>query len=411
MSSGKPVLLLAYHFPPDNASGSARPYRFYKYLPEYGYEPHVITASPQTGVQLPRITFVPAPSPTRRTLFGWVERGLRKTIFTSDEGMVWAHEAKKAVARAMRQTKFYAIVSTFPPINSHLVGSWAHRKFGVPWIADYRDPLVGNPFRPASGLPGWTDRLLEHHFLRHADASLCVTDVVLREWRAQRPAAASKIHLLWNGFDPEDEYNSMAKPLPSRSRRLLTHVGTLYGARSPVSILESFRRLVENNRIRATAVSVRLIGQLDPLIEHAHVPLFQWLQQHDMLYMSEGLIPRQEAQVEAREADYLLLIDITERNSGYTVPAKLFEYIRVGRPILAYTDEGSPTDRILQKAGIPYQLLYRGESEECMDEKIMAFLRFPSDPTPQSQWFLDQFDGRRQTATLARLLDKLPQTK
>src|SRR4051794_15550419 len=45
MSSGKPVLLLAYHFPPDNASGSARPFRFYKYLPEYGYEPHVITAS------------------------------------------------------------------------------------------------------------------------------------------------------------------------------------------------------------------------------------------------------------------------------------------------------------------------------------------------------------------------------
>ena len=61
MSSGKPVLLLAYHFPPDNASGSARPFRFYKYLPEYGYEPHVITASPQTGVQLPRVTFAVCP--------------------------------------------------------------------------------------------------------------------------------------------------------------------------------------------------------------------------------------------------------------------------------------------------------------------------------------------------------------
>ena len=116
MSSGKPVLLLAYHFPPDNASGSARPFRFYKYLPEYGYEPHVITASPQTGVQLPRVTFAPA----RRQLEGRVRMGgtrARKTFFTSDEAMIWAHEAKKTVARAMRQTKFYAIVSTFPPVN------------------------------------------------------------------------------------------------------------------------------------------------------------------------------------------------------------------------------------------------------------------------------------------------------
>jgi len=191
MSSGKPVLLLAYHFPPDNASGSARPFRFYKYLPEYGYEPHVITASAQAGTQLPRVTFVPAP-PTGKTLLGWLERGLRKTFFTSDEAMLWVHDAKKAVARAMAQTKFHAVVSTFPPINSHLVASWAHRKFGVPWIADYRDPLVGDPFRLTSGLSGYTDRMLERHFLRYAAASLCVTDVVLREWRAQRPAPPPK---------------------------------------------------------------------------------------------------------------------------------------------------------------------------------------------------------------------------
>src|SRR5215210_156133 len=111
MSSGKPVLLLAYHFPPDNASGSARPYRFYKYLPEYGYEPHVITASAQTGTQFPRVTFVPAPS-TGKTPLGWAERALRKTFFTSDEAMLWVLDAKKAVAHAVDQTKFHAIVST-----------------------------------------------------------------------------------------------------------------------------------------------------------------------------------------------------------------------------------------------------------------------------------------------------------
>ena len=41
------VVLIAYHFPPDNAIGGARPWRFYKYLKRLGYECHVLTAARQ----------------------------------------------------------------------------------------------------------------------------------------------------------------------------------------------------------------------------------------------------------------------------------------------------------------------------------------------------------------------------
>ena len=404
-----PVLLVAFHFPPDPSSGSARPFRFYKFLPEFGYQPHVFTVGEQPASALPNVTYVPSEAfaATRKTLVGCMELALRKTFFRDDHGVLWAQAAKQAVARALRETPFKAVISTFPPINTHLVGSWVHKRYGLPWIADYRDPLVGNPFRQTLGLSAWADRTLERRFVRSATASLAITDVVFDEWKTRLPQHASNFHLLWNGFDPDDKV--VPDPIAGRANRVLAHVGTLYGHRTPEPVLSSLRRLLERGRIDTSALRIRLIGIIDPKIEQANTALFEWLRERGMLYISQGVVPREEAQHEARNADYLLLVDITDRG-GYAVPAKIFEYIRAGRPILAYTDEDSPVDRILSKAGIPYKAIYRGESEDRIDEKLLAFLSFSSDVTLPSEWFLDQFDGRRQTAVLARLLDKCVKT-
>ena len=77
------VLIFAYHFPPENASGGARPYRFFKYLSRLGYNCRVFTASDQTGRSDPNIEFVPDPFLThpRRNLSWQLERAVRKVVF------------------------------------------------------------------------------------------------------------------------------------------------------------------------------------------------------------------------------------------------------------------------------------------------------------------------------------------
>ena len=41
--------MLAYHFPPSAAAGVFRTLRFVKYLPEFGWQPLVITISPEAN--------------------------------------------------------------------------------------------------------------------------------------------------------------------------------------------------------------------------------------------------------------------------------------------------------------------------------------------------------------------------
>jgi hypothetical protein len=107
------------------------------------------------------------------------------------------------------------------------------------------------------------------------------------------------------------------------------------------------------------------------------------------------------------KVDYLLLLDINDRNLGLQVPAKVFDYVRIGRPILAYTPNGSPLAGILMKSGVPHQIIYTDSPEPVRDEKLMALLRLSSEPVQPSPWFLEQFDASRQTSTLVDILESL----
>src|SRR5207244_4364454 len=107
------------------------------------------------------------------------------------------------------------------------------------------------------------------------------------------------------------------------------------------------------------------------------------------------------------ESDYLLLLDGNQQNVGYTVPAKIFEYIRVGRPILAVTSPESPVDRILDRSGVPFVCIYPHDSTSDVDLKLSGFFRLSNQPRPASAWFREQFDGERQAAQLGNILEKI----
>jgi hypothetical protein len=105
------------------------------------------------------------------------------------------------------------------------------------------------------------------------------------------------------------------------------------------------------------------------------------------------------------EADQLMLADNNDSNVGHTVPAKLFEYIRVGRPILALTAFGSPVERILALSGVPFVTLSPELDEDMIDGRVVDFLKLPSQPVRVSEHFSTQFNGRNQARTLASLID------
>ena len=42
----------------------------------------------------------------------------------------------------MQHRQFDVILSSAYPVTAHLVGRRLHRRVGVPWVAEYRDPFT-----------------------------------------------------------------------------------------------------------------------------------------------------------------------------------------------------------------------------------------------------------------------------
>jgi glycosyltransferase involved in cell wall biosynthesis len=400
------VLLLAYNYPPANTSGSARPYRFAKYLPRFGYVAHVVSRPVPAAQAPPGVHWAPGAgesSASRRFSRGcW--RALHRLASPFDDRLPWVPDALDAAEEVIREIPVTAVVSTSPPLANHVVGMQVKKRTGLPWVADFRDPLLGNPFR--GGMRARVhDWLVEAGILKSADLIIANTDTLAQLLLSRYPEHRSKITTIPNGFDPDVTFGPA--PIPPRSYRVVAHVGTIYGARHPARFLAALDKLIESGKIDAQGVRVELTGNVESTIVPMTGPPFTTLRELGVLQFDGKRVPKEEALQRIAEADYLLLLDLNESNSCLQVPAKLFDYVRIGRPILAFTSPGSPTARVLELSGVPFRCIHSTDSADRVEELVMEFLKLPTEPVPFSSQFAESYSAIPQTRQLARHLDAL----
>ena len=396
------VFLIAYHFPPDNAIGGARPFRFYKYLKRLGYECQVFTAvAPEAGKESASdIHYVPDPLKVRpmQGLAWQAERVSWKFLLRGMHVLGWSEAVFKAGSEWMAQHKgeHVMLLSSSPPFGTHLAAWRLARKFRQRWIADFRDPIY-SPGAERALLENIIAPRLERKILRTANAVLANTDAMRNSWVARTRGLKDKIHVLWNGFDPEDVIEP--SPVLPRDYKILSHLGELYGGRDIRPILHSMERLRGSGRIPAH-VKLLQVG----VAERECLPDDDFLEkatQQGWLELRDPILSR-EARKLALDSDGLLLI---QPQSAVQVPGKLFEYLRLGRPILAYVVRDSPVERILQQAGVPYQCFYPESKPQEIDQSVEAVLGLPnSRPYLPNDWFTNTFEASRQAVTLDRII-------
>lgn len=400
------LLVLAYYFPPQNASGAQRPFRFVKHLRRHGYIAHVVTREGEDRTQAWGDVVATRNGSAR---WSWAEvttRSLRRLerVLPYKDQLPWAPQAIVAAQAVLARYPVCAVLSTSPPVGAHLAASWLQARYGIGWVADFRDPLCGNPFRNRWwGKP--YDEALEGWILARADAVIANTDAAAQMMRRKHPRQAEKIHLLWNGFDPEEAIRP--EPIPARAHRVLAHVGSIYEGRHPGTLLAALLRLVEQGAIDAQRFRLRLVGPLDKDASWCEASGFNRLVKEGIVEAVPELVAREQAWRELAQADYLLLLDVNEKGVGVQVPAKLFEYVRVGRPILAFTPAGSPTERILARAGVPYCAIDERTPSEELDRRLLDFLKLPSEPVRPSSWFDQTFNAAAQAGELSTLLHSI----
>lgn len=405
------LALVAYHFPPDNAAGAARPYRFYRYLPECGFDVKVFTAAdpgsePPTGVvHVPDALGAywqhggakPGNGAERLS-----ELAFRRYVVIAGVGFQWSRQVARSCRSWQRERPGdrATVFCTYPPAGALLTPLWLdRRKFRI--VLDYRDP-----FSSLSPADSQTDfrarRWIDNRAIGRADIVIANSDAAAEGFRSQFPAHAHKIFPIWNGFDPADDFRAL--PIPERAGPVIAHVGAIYTGRSPDAILASVRRLREAAGEQCRSARVALVG---PLGYGARVDpdLVESGQRGHWLDYVPQMLPKAEARRIAAEADYLLLL---QPQSSVQVPAKLFEYLRIGRPILAYAPQGSAIEWLLERAGVPFQCVYPGDTTETVDAKVRRLLETPTGPHPASSWFLEHFDARNQSRRLMELIQRIP---
>lgn len=413
MSSSKPhVIMVSYYFPPDQAIGALRPFRFYKYLKQLGYTCDVVTASAPPEGAPSGVTHIPDPTaavwdalnngPLSRDAH--FERVVRKFLVPGQIGIVWSWHAARAVRVIIRRNRGRktVVISSYPPLGAHLAGLQSCLRSSIPWIADFRDPMA---MAPDLAMSQWiervTSRTLEKLFVRMAGAVIANVEAAAQVWNRAYPKAHDKLYLIWNGFDPEEKL--CALPVSPDGGKVILHAGNLYAGRNANAIVEALARLRSRVPEQVAGVRLALVGFIAPEPAGINQEMYARAVAEGWLEMP-GMASREEARRLTLQANGLLLL---QPQSGIQVPGKLFEYLCVGRPILALVPKASPIEWILSHSGVPYVCVHPDDPPAAADGKLLNYLRLPDVPVPPNGWFMEHFDALSQTRQLAAIIERL----
>lgn len=358
-SSPRRVLMVAYHFPPlAGSSGVQRTLRFVQHLPQFGWEPLVLSADPRAYERTSEdlLADVPASTVVRRAFALDTARHLSLggryvgAMARPDRWVSWRFDAARVGMQMIRRYRPDAIWSTYPIATAHLIAAALQRRSGLPWVADFRDPMAQDGY-PADPLTHAQFKTIERETVHCACRSVFTTPSAAREYRRRYPAAAERITLLENGYDEETFVRAEAglqesAPLEPGCITLL-HSGIVYASeRDPTQLMQALQLLASRGVLQPGRLKVRFRAS-------AHDPQLCELADRFGVAAFVELLPPvgyREALAEMLRADLLLVMQAS--NCNEQIPAKVYEYMRSGRPVVALTDPAGDTADVLRRSGI-----------------------------------------------------------
>jgi glycosyltransferase involved in cell wall biosynthesis len=409
----KRLLMIAYHFPPlAGSSGIQRTLSFTRHLPRFGWEPLVLTAHPRAYENISNDLLGDiAPGSTVERAFALDSaRHLallgRYPAFAARPDR-WISWWLGAVPRGLAMIGKYrpsAIWSTYPIATAHKIGHTLHRLSGLPWVADFRDPMAqeGYPADPAT----WQAfSRIERRALARASRTVFATPGAASLYRKRYPDAADRLAVIENGYD-EATFASVSTPDASAlvpGTVTLLHSGVVYESeRDPTQFFRALRAMLDNGSLKPGELRVRLRA---PVSVAFLKKLSEELRIQDVVEIAPP-IPYRAALQEMMRAEGLLVLQASNCNDQ--IPAKVYEYFRCRRPILALTDPAGDTAALLRRAGTRH--IAPLDSAPDIAATLRAFLdqvRGRGVPAPE-ETFVAQASRRNRTGELADLLDRLP---
>ena len=368
------VLMVAFHYPPyQGGSGVHRTLKFSRYLLDYGWSPVILSARarayPQVGEE--QLREIPAQIVVERAFALDTAKSLSfkgrylRLMALPDQWASWWFCAVTSGLRLIREHRPSILWSTYPIATAHLIGLTLHRLTGLPWIADFRDSMTEDNYPRDI----WSRRAflwIERRVVKYAVRLVFTTESTRGMYLARYPnLAPERALLLPNGYD-EDDFNGLSELTPRLEQtpvRLL-HAGVIYtDDRDPRAFFKALARLKGEGKISARTVNIDLRASGS---EAYFAKIISQYDIDDIVRLLPALSHRQALQ-DCADADGLILIQAASCN--HQIPAKVYEYFRLGRPILALTPAEGDTGKLVHEVS-------GGTVMDLADEDTL-YRRFP----------------------------------
>ncbi len=363
------VLIIAYYFPPMALSGIQRTLKFVKYLPEFGWEPTVVTVAPHAYFAfddsfLEELKGKPVeiwrtdPSGVykvmkeRRTISLSNERlrralnRLSQLLFIPDNKIGWRKEVSSFLA-GRDLSEFDLVYATAPPFTDHLVGADIKRSHGLPLVIDFRDAWIEYPYN-LYWTP-WHKRrhlALEKEVVEAADAIVTTNEHVkgILARRHGASGAGQRTHVISQGFDAADFAPSAARPAVNVDPAEVSFVytGLFYEDRDPKPLYQALAELKRTRPELYGKLRFYMVGYVQEEYRQSAVELGVGDR-----FVYCGYVGHDEAIAWLMASD-IAWFNIGARAAGHETvsPGKAFEYLGSRKPILAILPKNEIRDML-----------------------------------------------------------------
>ena len=410
--------MVPFHYPPMvGSSGVQRSLVFSANLALHGWVPTILTAHPRAHQRISQESMgaIPKDVSVKRVFALDTAKHLSfrgrylKWMALPDRWFSWFFAGVWSGWRIIRNEKPSLLWSTYPIPTAHVIALTLHRLTGIPWVADFRDPMVEENY-PEDPTTHKLYRWIEKQVAKYAVGIVVTTPGVKRMYLERYPFLDSEsVQIIENGYD-EEKFRRVEESLNNNSLHSLireesaplrvVHSGVVYPSeRDPTQLFKALSSLKKEGVINSAILRLELRATgCDDL----YANMIEDHSLEDIVCLLPAI--SHEACIEDMfGADALLLLQASNCNDQ--IPAKLYEYFRLRKPIIALTDPDGDTARCLKEVGV--DTIAPLDDEAAIKALLSEIVKIVREGSPIKESQIVAFSRQNQTSRLAKIFDHL----
>jgi len=420
----KKVLIISYYWPPSGKASLHWPVAITKHLPKYGWEPIILTVEKEDFTKKDfslvskidsKLKVIKTPvfevfklykrfigkntndslsvsevmrvegTGIKQRLSMWV----RMNLFVPDARITWyptaVRHGKRNLIKYLQNSALDAIISIGTPHSTHLIGRKLAKYFNTKHIPFFSDPWTTISYYEKfkrNKLAAQLDIYFERKILENSYKAIFATQSTASEYESLYPLLNNKTNVLYWGYNESDFKKFDAIPNVEKNEKVILHSGNLFDYQNPMKFWDTVKKQIDGGNKLRIVFTGTIGSSIQKSIKDAGLENYT-----EIL----GFLPYDNLLEQLKNADYFLACSYNKKH----IPGKIFEYLRMGKPIIAFCDENEELRHILTSANAGMLFEYSETGEQFFNQSG----KFATDSN-----FIKKFDREKITLQLTEIL-------